>query len=212
MADLLRISVTGTMPNGEEWSVNPCFALNDFPVSTSPAQVAAVAQAAALITVQPGLRAAWAQNTQHTGVRVEARTKAGVLENQAEAVRSVPSVGTGANVHPFQTAWVTSLRTAHVGASGRGRLYWPGGGVPLDIDSYRPTDALTASTLTAVKTYMSDLQTAVRLTFGTAVLAVWSRKLQILYPVNQLQMGNILDTQRRRRDALVETYTSVAYP
>jgi hypothetical protein len=32
------------------------------------------------------------------------------------------------------------------------------------------------------------------------------------YDVKSIQVGSILDTQRRRRSALPETYLSVAYP
>jgi hypothetical protein len=43
-------------------------------------------------------------------------------------------------------------------------------------------------------------------------LAVWSRTAASITTVNQIQMGDIVDVQRRRRDQLVETYQSLAFP
>lgn len=212
MSDLLRISIMGQMPNGEEWSVNPVWGLGDFDVPTTPAGVQAVATACAAVAAPAGLASSWAVNTRHDGVRVEARNYAGLLQNQAEAVRAAPIAGTSATTHPFQTAMVLSLRTAAVGQSGRGRLYWPATGLLLDADTYRPLDALVATTLTAYKTFLSGLEAAVKVTYPTSKLVVWSRKLASAANVTQLQAGNILDVQRRRRDTLIESYQSVAFP
>lgn len=212
MADLLRISLIGELPNGEEWSVNPVWGLSDFPVSTTPAQVQAVASAIALNAIPTGFAAVWANNTRLVGVRVEARTYAGALENQAEATKAAPWNGTSGVTHPFQTASVCSLRTAAVGQSGRGRLYFPATGMLLDADTYRPAPALVSTFISGVKTILSDIETDVRATFSTAKLGVWSRKLNAVNNVTSIQAGDILDVQRRRRDTLVEAYTTLAFP
>lgn len=212
MADLLRVSLIGELPNGEEWSVNPVWGLNDFPVSTTPAQVQAVATAIAANALPANLAISWAVNTKLTGVRVEARTYAGVLENQAEAVKATPWAGGSTTTHPFQTAWVVSLRTAAVGASGRGRLYFPATGATLDSDTYRPSTTQTNTFLTACRQVLTDCETDVKAVFSTAKLVVWSRKNNSAANVTSVQAGDILDTQRRRRDALIESYVSQAYP
>jgi hypothetical protein len=46
----------------------------------------------------------------------------------------------------------------------------------------------------------------------TVVLAVRSVKNHICRNVNELQCGSLLDTQRRRRDNLIETYSNLSYP
>jgi hypothetical protein len=127
-------------------------------------------------------------------------------------VKASPTDGTASVVHPFQTSWVTSLRTTQVGPSGRGRLYWPATGVTLDPDTYRPIAGTVAAALAGVKTYLGGIQTAVRVTFASSTLTVWSRKLATSNMVTSIQMGDILDVQRRRRDALVESYATLSFP
>jgi hypothetical protein len=51
----------------------------------------------------------------------------------------------------------------------------------------------------------------VQTTLTGADLAVWSRVGSQLNEVNALQVGDVLDTQRRRRDTLVETYQQTLF-
>lgn len=212
MANLLRMSIIGQMPTGEEWSVNPCYIISDFGISTSPAQVQAAATAAAAVAVPTQLLAVMSTGTTVNRIRLEARTASGTLENLAEAVRASSAAGTGATQHPFQTAIVASLRTAQVGATGRGRLYFPATGIALTGATLRPATASVTGFLAGAQTYLSGLQTALRTVFSTAGLIVWSRSTTGMYLVDTIQAGDVLDTQRRRRDALVEAYSAVSYP
>lgn len=211
-SNFLRVSILGAMPSGEEWSINPCWNISDFGVSTTPLQVQAVATALAASAVNTNFAAVWNNTTSLIGYRVEARSYAGVLENQAEAIRSTPITGTGANPHPFQTAIVVSLRTSQVGQSGRGRLYVPANGVAISNTTLRPSSAQVTSFLTGAQTTLASMTTAIRATFAGANLAVWSRSLKVANNVVSLQVGDILDVQRRRRDTLVEAYSSVNWP
>jgi len=208
MANLLRISIFGAMPTGEEWSVNPCWGLADFGETVTPTQAQTIATALAAVSIPTGLSSLMSTQTTFTGYRVEARNLAGVLETQAQALRSSPSAGSGSFPHPFQTSWVTSLRTAGIGASGRGRLYWPATGQGIADTTLRPTSAQTAAALTAVTSFLTSVQTAIRVTLPGAYLGVWSRKGHEINICHQLQMGDVLDTQRRRRDTLVENYST----
>ena len=143
MADLVRVSLSGAMPSGEEWSVNPCYALFGGTVVTAEeAQAAAVAIAA--ITWPSSLRASNVAGVTMSAARVEARTEAGILESLGEAARTTPSAGNGVTPHPFQTALVSSLRTQHAGASGRGRLYWPATSANLQTSDLRLNSASQA--------------------------------------------------------------------
>lgn len=213
MADLLRISVFGALPTGEEWSVNPCFSIGgDFGAAVTPVQAQTIANACALVQPVANLAAVNVVAVTLVGVRVEARTKAGVLETQAEALKGTPDPGTSATGHPFQTAWVASLRTAKPGASGRGRLYWPATGVAMNAGTLRPTGTVVSNFIGGMKTYLSGLQTAIDVTLDGVALTVWSRKLQQLNTVTALQAGDVVDTQRRRRDFLTESFTTVSFP
>lgn len=213
MADLLRVSIAGAMPSGEEWSVNPVYSIGgDFGAPVSAAQCNTIATAIAALAVSTFLVTMWAPGTNMSNYRVEARALDGTLESQAEAVEATPINGTGTAIHPYQTSVVTSLRTTTAGASGRGRLYWPATGVVLDSTNYRLSPTSVTNHLGAVKSFLTGIQGAIDVTLDGVALAVWSRKLEALYVVNQIQMGNVVDTQRRRRDNLIENYTGLSYP
>lgn len=213
MARILRVSLVGQMPSGEEWSVNPCFSVGgDFGAPVSSTQAQTIATAIAGLIIPTGVLNMQSSSTTHTGVRVEARDLDGSLESLAEAVRALPVGGSGASFHPFQTSAVTSLRTALPGASGRGRLYWPATGVTLTVGTLRPSTANVVSHLAGVKTYLSSIETSIEATLTGVALVVWSRKLLAQNVVTSLQMGDVLDVQRRRRDQLVEGYSTTTWP
>lgn len=202
----------GALPNGEVWSVNPVWQIADSGVDNTYAEVNAIATACAAITVPVPLRLMYNSNTSITGFRVETRKYNGTLELLAEA--AVPSVvfGSGTQNHPFQTSMVTSLRSEYPGARGRGRLYWPATGMAISSSTLRPTTADVTTALGGVKTYLSAIQTAINAQIPVINLVVWSRVGGIAHQVTRLLQGDILDTQRRRRDSLAETYQTVTYP
>lgn len=213
MADLLRVSIKGDQPTGEVWSVNPVFSIGgDFGAPVSAAQAMTIATAIDAITIASGVLAMFPSSTRIVGCRVEARKLDGTLESLAEHARGAPVGGSASSAGPLQTALVSSLRTTHPGPSGRGRLYWPAMGVPVGLSTYRPTPANMSTYSLGVKTYLSAIQAAVDVTLDGVALAVWSRKDLELYVVNSIQVGDILDTQRRRRDATIENYTVQTYP
>jgi hypothetical protein len=212
MADLIRVSIVGTN-GGDVWSVNPVYSVGgDFGTPVSQTQCQIIATAIGTGSIPTNLLTMWTQGTALTGFKVEARSKTGALESLAEYQRTAPLVGTGTFTHQQSSAVVSSLRTALPGASGRGRLYWPATGVPLQNSTMRLTTANALTYATAFKTFLSTIQTAIDATLDGVALAVWSRKLDDLTVVNQIQVGDILDVQRRRRDTLQETYNSLSYP
>jgi hypothetical protein len=213
MSDLLRISLFGQMPSGEEWSINPVYGLGgDFGTPVSPANAALLADSIANSTPPAGVRALWSTSTNFVGARVEARDLDGTLETQGEAVRSTASVGTGTAALPFQTAMCISLRSQVGGASGRGRLYVPATGVTLTTASLRPSDAVVLAAATDMAGWLLSIEQFIDVRLpGANSLTIWSRKLQAANKVVSIQAGNVLDVQRRRRDTLIETYQAVAY-
>lgn len=213
MAEVLRVSLFGSMPNGEEWSVNPVWRIGgDFGVPVTAAQAQTIATAIAAISVPTAMLQSMSNgSTTVTGCRVEARSLTGTLESQAEALKTTPQAGSGTNVHPFQVSLVTSLRTATPGASGRGRLYWPFTGLPLVASTLRPASATMTPLLAAVETYLSDIEAAIEATVTGVSLCVWSRKNGSTANVQTLAMGDVPDVQRRRRDALLELYYTLPY-
>lgn len=211
MADVLRVSLLGTLPNQEVWSVNPVWHLLTNPSPTS-AQLAVIAGVINGLTIPPGLLANWNSQTRIIGVRLEARAQTGGLEMQYEALRATPVAGEGGFNHPMQTSIVTSLRTAFPGASGRGRLYWPATGAQLVSTTLRIGTTDTQASLVGVHFLLDAIEDAITATLGGADLVVWSRVASTVHAVTSLRMGDVPDTQRRRRDKAVETYASIAYP
>lgn len=211
MADLIKVSILGSMPGSEVWSVNPVFALTTGSVVSTP-ECAAIAAAVNAVTVPTGLRNVMTANTQVIGARAEARTVGGTLEAIAEANRVTPVFGSGGSALPYQSALVATLQTLTAGGRGRGRLYWPATGASLDLTTLRLDSSLHSGFLSAMVTYLTAVEAAVDGAIDETVsLAVWSRTANALPQVTSIRVGNIIDTQRRRRDALSETYLSSAF-
>lgn len=215
VANVIRVSILGSHPNGEVWSVNPVFQIGG--VSTAEdvtaEQCLTMATAVDAIAVPTGLLNIMCGGTAFTGCRIEARRWDGTLSAQAEHARSPQVFGSGTVVHPMSVAMVTSLRSTLPGASGRGRMYWPATGLTLQVTTMRPSTSLVTSALSAVKTYLTSIGAALDVTLtNSPVLSVWSRTNDITTPVNALNMGDVLDTQRRRRDGLLEAYSSTSWP
>jgi hypothetical protein len=62
-------------------------------------------------------------------------------------------------------------------------------------------------------TYLHAIENAMATAFATIGfdLAVRSKTTHTTPHVNRLQVGNVMDTQRRRRDNIVEDYLSAAF-
>lgn len=214
MADLLRVSILGLLPGSEEWSVNPVWSLGGDVggVDVTQGQLNTIATAINGITVPTGVRNMFNAQTSIVGVRLEARTYAGLLQTQADAGRT-PVTGQGAAPHPFQVSACLSLRTSHPGPSGRGRLFFPATGAAISGTTLRIDPTTNSGFVNGAKTYLGLIDTAIKSVFPTGTaLVVWSRKNLAVYSVNLLEAGDIFDVQRRRRDSLIEAKNSVVYP
>jgi hypothetical protein len=211
VADILRVAVLGTMPGGEVWSINPVYRLA-VSGSVTYEEAADAALAAAGAAVPTGLLNLMSPQTQVIGIRVEARTLAGVLEAQAEAARPSAAVGSGSSRLVYQSAVVGSLLTAVAGGRGRGRVYWPATGAGIDTSTLRLDASQQTAALAGFGTYLEAIAIAISGSLGVTVsLSVWSRTASSSAPVNRIRVGNVIDTQRRRRDALAETYVTADY-
>jgi hypothetical protein len=212
VSNLIRVSILGALPNGEEWTVNPVWRINGPGQEVTVAKLTTIAASINAITVPTAVRNLMTPSTTINGVRLEARANDGQLMAQAEGLRGVALVGSGGQAHPYQTSIVTSLRTPGPGASGRGRLYWPATGATVGATTLRMSSADVTSTLAGVKGYLQLIESAITAQVTDCILAVWSRKLNTTFGVTSLLEGDIYDTQRRRRDVLVETYQQLLYP
>lgn len=125
-----------------------------------------------------------------------------------------PQGPNGGTTYPAQIALVASLRSEKKrGIASHGRMYLPGVSAPID-----GTGKMTSSFYPAIATKVGALfQTLVTDTTlpGYPVLA--SKGKAGLFAgagetqgITSVKVGNVYDTQRRRRNALVESYSTVA--
>lgn len=212
MADILKLSILGSGVGGEKWSINPVWAISGGAAITFT-EANAIVTAVNAVTIPTTLRAAMSPTSSVVGVRVEARKATGELETLAEGLRNTAVAGSGTAPHPSQTAWVVSLRTNSPGGSGRGRLYWPATGLTIQVGSLRPQASDVTAFLNAMRDYLALLEAAVDAPIDETVdLCVWSRVNASRALVTRLMVGDVLDTQRRRRDMIPEAYSETAYP
>lgn len=143
-------------------------------------------------------------------VRTETVAADGTLTDAAEFNQAPAYFGSGTVHMPPQSAIVASLETGRPGRSFRGRIYWPALGFPIQPNTGRIdiTDATSIATSTA--TLLGDIASAAP--GGAALIPVIaSAKLGEQTPITSVAVGTVVDTQRRRRDKLVEQYASVSY-
>lgn len=112
--------------------------------------------------------------------------------------------------HPNQCANVLTLVTPRHGARGKGRLYLPGPNFTVQADG-RIDPSVRAAAVNVWATAFGAINTALAIdgAVGPFHVAVASSKGEI-HDVTQIRMGVVLDTQRRRRDALEENYETVS--
>jgi hypothetical protein len=212
--DILKLSIRGTLPGGEAWSVNPIFDAFNAYEGVEAADMNAVALAVRAVSVPDSLKNLMSSSAQVTSFRVEGRTGGNELILAAEATPVDGSItGLGLATKPYQTSVVASLLTGFAGASRRGRLYWPalGAGINTNLRLNTPTAAKTAADMSA---YLRAIQTAISANtkFAGSRLVVFSQKLGVKTPVTDISVGDVLDVQRRRRDRAVESRSSASYP
>lgn len=151
------------------------------------------------------------------GWRVEKRAEDETILSVAEGLLTTAVAGTGSATKLPQDSLVFSLRTNTPGPKGRGRMYWPAVGAQVSA-AFQLATPVPATTVADVKTWLNAIGNEMNQYFigiGDArrvVLAVRSVTDHVCRDVVQLQVGSVLDTQRRRRDALPETYVSATYP
>ena len=114
-----------------------------------------------------------------------------------QAVSTQTSATTGVTQLPPQIAIVATLVTAGFGKAFRGRMYWPGTGNPTS--DHRVDSANTVGLANALALFFTDVNA-----FG-AVACLISNSRAAFSPLVAVQVDDVYDTQRRRRDKVLAT-------
>lgn len=219
MVRYVRLSIRGIMLPGEVWSINPVLdPSGEIPGDFDQARFDAFTLALAGIALPTPLRALLTTQGGVTSFAAQLRdTSSDTMLGQS--IYDLPAAldGTGTPTKPIQTALVCSLRTATPQASGRGRLYWPAVGAGISASTFRLNNPTTGDVAEAMSSYLTDICDAAQanLTTGGTIpfgVSVYSPTKRTLTPVTKIMVGDVLDVQRRRRDALAETYATEPFP
>lgn len=118
-------------------------------------------------------------------------------------------VTSGAMLPPNNSV-VASLRTSQVGRRGRGRMFGPPCATSV-IGQNADTGVVTSANRTILADAYVTLLEALHYNEAVKVRPIVIGAPYSDYAViNQVRIGNVVDGQRRRRNALDETYTAVA--
>lgn len=133
-----------------------------------------------------------------------------------------PAAGPSSNRQAASTAWAVTLHSgSKFGHANYGRYYLPCLGLTRDQGSIGSTQSSVAAILarqaTMLQAWQNVVSPAIVSAAGTTAadqgrLAIFSKKGNgTTKLVTQLRMGNVADTQRRRRNALRETYSTLGF-
>jgi len=122
---------------------------------------------------------------------------------------AVPGARAGAPLAPQLALVATLVAGSGKGLAGKGRMYLPGVSEGLDATG-RINAAACQGIATNLATFFNEVNgimgfdgEVINASKGTAKLAgIGARNV----PVNGVRVGNVFDTQRRRRNQLAETY------
>jgi hypothetical protein len=144
-----------------------------------------------------------------TDITTQAYNSLGELIAQAGVV-GLDFSGVGGQTKVNQTSIVFSLRTLRPGVTGRGRMYWPALAATLTSTGLLATPS-NSSLATHAAQVLEFIGTAVPLAEDMVPVVV-SQTADVFTLVNRVLVGNVLDTQRRRRNRLPEQYAASPFP
>lgn len=209
-----RLQIDGALGGGvERWSVGLAYQGTVEEAVTDEADLAAWAQnVLALFTSDgtwaPSLKALLGSNGSIQRVRTYAYSTPGSPAIGAGVSSGAAVSGTNSLTMPPQCSLVVSLMTSVPGRRTRGRFYWPNLTSTISADLRRSGNPTTPALATAFGLAIEDWGLAA--TGATLVPVVVSAVAGgRVTTVTSLSVGDVIDTQRRRRDALVENRTTV---
>lgn len=126
-----------------------------------------------------------------------------------EWTSAYPTGDDGANLMPLQNAVVVSHRSSQTGRKGRGRMFRAGPSVNANDGTGVIGSTYTAFFLSEQIALLEGLSyTGVGGSAANVRPAIIGSPWTSYGMINQVRVGNRMDTQRRRRDQVEETYVS----
>lgn len=125
--------------------------------------------------------------------------------------------GLSTAIYPPQISLVASLRaTAVHGLATHGRMYLPGVASAIDITTGKLPSSQQGTLATAFQTFIKGLNTDAPVGDQVALCSKGRTLPTVLAGVTQLvthiEVGDVFDTQRRRRNGLSESYVNKTIP
>lgn len=214
----IRVRLIGSLPGGEVWSVNPAFNETTNVADWDQTAGQSAADAIGAVTIPTALNDLRSGNAVGVTVRVERRSDAHELLGAAESAWTAGKATSVTPRMPPQIAVVLSLRSTIPGSRGRGRLYWPALGGQVDSTTLRMSVPTPAAAASAAAQYLDAIATALKNALAPTPslidydLCVVSPTTGTKTRITRIEVGNVYDVQRRRRDRLTEVYAGVPMP
>lgn len=213
---------SGTLPGGEEWSIGMRTGTYTPDLDELQAEATYFADCFAVLSnASRGLGTYNPLTWTFTTCTARLVGADGKTETVATGVPNGNVVGSASTpACPNQTACVVSLLTNRAGRSFRGRVYLPF----LNPGSLTATGRLQAIARVDADNFVNTMvqlinggATPVGVTAPTPLthgrVSIQSQTSnQAAPPVTATKTGDVLDTQRRRRDKLIESYVQLAVP
>lgn len=206
-----RLVISGTIAGGlENFSCSMDYVITDGGSITAPTEVQAWADNVASIldtgeTEYPAITALMGGNVNVTQVHTYGYLDSG--PSVAVGVADTSWLGSGTIRVPFSTSICVTKRTLIAGRSYRGRFYWPALAMSVDSDGHF-TPAL------GLASQFAQLISECGQTGGVDTLepVVYSAAKNAVTLVTSVAVGDVPDSQRNRRDNLIESYQVAAVP
>jgi len=163
----------------------------------------------------------WSDSLRYTGLKVAALSEVGLyVADPLTFVRPTPLMATSANVTLLQQSICLTWRAqSSFGKGTKGRMYLPATG-PNSWNSgeVRMPAQLTQNAATAAATFIKDCNAAFSISPQAPMACIvygGQPATEAPYhanPIHHVQVGDVVDTQRRRRDQLTENYFTADVP
>lgn len=220
----ILMTAHGTLPGGEAWTCGLRSAGTESFLSSASGNALALAVANRWRVFQNTAtdclgNDAIAKGT-FDGVTMRELNDTGVTVTQYEGVPSTALAGSGSKAVslPDQCAVVVTLLTNRAGRTGKGRIYLPFiAPSALSIVGGVLITGVVTTLMTNLKILFDGINTDLTTNFGSSLkIAVQSPKSAALDSgytgsiVTAFKVGNVVDTQRRRRGSIPEVYQQLS--